>query len=230
MANVIAILPARGGSTRIPKKNIRPFLGKPSITYGISAALNCEAVSEVMVSTDSEEIADIAKNAGAAVPFMRDPNLADNYTNVNSVIIDVINRYKEAGKSFDYIVCLYPTAPFVTSEQIKEAVETIERTNADEVKMLAAFSFPPQRGMIIDSEGYAQYKYPEYASTRSQDLEKIYHDVGQLYVYRTEAFMASNGNITDRVVPIIVDENQVQDIDNESDWIAAEQKYRLLLA
>ncbi|MBR6095104.1 MAG: pseudaminic acid cytidylyltransferase [Lachnospiraceae bacterium] len=228
MANVIAVIPARGGSTRIPKKNIRLFLGKPIITYAISAALNCDEISEVMVSTDSEEIAEIARNAGAAVPFMRDANLADNYTNVNSVILDVIRRYEENGRQFDYIVCLYPTAPFVTSEQIKEAIRLMEKNNADEAKMLAAFSFPPQRGMIIGPDGFTVYKYPKYASTRSQDLETIYHDVGQLYVYRTDAFIRFNGNITEKVVPILVDENEVQDIDNEADWIAAEQKYRLL--
>lgn len=228
MENAIVIIPARGGSQRIPKKNIKPFLGKPIISFVIETAIKSGICDEVMVSTDSEEIASIAKEYGANIPFMRDASLADGYTTTDAVIIDVINRYKAMGREFKYIICMYPTAPFVTVEHLKEAIKLMDEHKAKEVKMLAEFSFPPQRGMVIDENGYAEYKYKEYANTRSQDLSPIYHDVGQLYVYDTKLFVESNGSIVDGVVPLLVEEKDVQDIDNEQDWLMAELKYKML--
>ena len=227
MENAIVIIPARGGSQRIPKKNIKPFLGKPIISYAIETALKSGICDEVMVSTDSTEIAEIAKQYGAKVPFMRDASLADGYTTTDAVIIDTIKRYREMGREFKYVICMHPTAVFVTTEHLKEAVRLMDSHHAKEVKMLAAFSFPPQRGMIIDENGFAEYKYKEYANTRSQDLSPIYHDVGQLYIYDTKLFVESNGAVLDGVVPLLVDEKDVQDIDNEQDWVMAELKYRI---
>lgn len=228
MEKAIVIIPARGGSQRIPKKNIKPFLGKPIIAYSIETALKSGVCDEVMVSTDSEEIASVAKEYGAQVPFMRDASLADAYTTTDAVIIDALNRYKAMGREFKYVICMYPTSPFATVEHIKAAIDILEKQQAKMVKMLAEFSFPPQRGMILDEKGFARYKYPEYANTRSQDLSPIYHDVGQLYVYDAANFLKCNGTITDGVFPIMVKEKDVQDIDNEQDWIMAELKYKLL--
>lgn len=228
MERVLVVIPARGGSQRIPKKNIKPFLGKPIISYVIECAIMSGCCDEVLVSTDSEEIAGIAKQYGASVPFIREASLADGYTTTDAVIIDAIKRYKEKGREFKYVICLYPTAPFVTVEHIKQALELMDKHNAKEVKMLAQFSFPPQRGMIVDENGYAEYKYKEYANTRSQDLAPIYHDVGQLYVYDAEQFIRCNGSIVDGVVPLFVEEKDVQDIDNEQDWVMAELKYKVL--
>lgn len=228
MENAIVIIPARGGSQRIPKKNIKSFLGKPIISYAITTALNSGVCDEIMVSTDSEEIADIARRYGAKIPFMRDASLADAYTTTDAVIIDTLERYKKMGREFRYVICMYATSPFATKEHIKKALQLIDEHNATMVKMLAEFSFPPQRGMVIDENGYAKYHYPEYASTRSQDLPPIYHDVGQLYVYDAKKYIECNGKIVDGVVPIFVEEKDVQDIDTEQDWLMAEMKYKLL--
>lgn len=228
MENVLVVIPARGGSQRIPKKNIKPFLGKPIISYAIESAIQSGICDEVMVSTDSEEIAEVARKYGAKIPFMRDASLADGYTTTDAVIIDAIRKYQEAGREFKYVICMYSTAPFVTVEHIRKALALIEEKKAKMVKMMAKFSFPPQRGMVVDKNGCAGYKYPEFANTRSQDLEPIYHDVGQLYVYDTAQYLESNGQIYEGVVPIFVDEMDVQDIDDEQDWIMAELKYKVL--
>lgn len=228
MENILVIIPARGGSQRIPKKNIKPFIGKPIISYVIETAKSCGLCDEVMVSTDSEEIAEVAIKYGASVPFLRDANLADAYTSTDKVLFNVINKYIEMGREFKYIICMYPTAPFVTKDHIIKALEMMKSPDVNEVKMMAQFSFPPQRSMIINDKGFLEYQYKEYANARSQDLNPIYHDVGQLYVYKTDVFLSTGGNISDGVLPLIVEEKDVQDIDNEQDWIMAELKYKIL--
>ncbi|MBF1027447.1 MAG: pseudaminic acid cytidylyltransferase, partial [Lachnospiraceae bacterium] len=173
--SAIAIMTARGGSKRIPKKNMRSFCGKPILTYGITAALESELFDEVMVSTDSEEIAEIARQTGAKVPFMRSARTADDYATTEDVLLEVLEEYAEAGRTFDMVCCIYPTAPFLTAAKIKEAFAMLEEhPEADSVVPVVAFSFPPQRALITGENGYLCYQYPENALVRSQDLMTIY--------------------------------------------------------
>lgn len=224
----IAIITARGGSKRIPKKNIRDFCGKPIIAYAIEAALDSGIFEEVMVSTDSMEIAEVARKYGAKVPFLRSEKTSDDYATTTDVIMEVINEYSKLDRSFEYICCIYPTAPFVTAEKLVEAMRIMEADNPIEVMPVVAFSYPPQRCYVLDENGNIEYKYKQYAQTRSQDLEKQYHDAGQFYVYNTEKYLQLGGKVTENVKPIFVSELEVQDIDNEDDWKIAELKYKLM--
>lgn len=225
--SAVAIITARGGSKRIPGKNKKEFLGKPIICYSIEAALTCGLFDEVMVSTDDEEIADIAAGAGASVPFMRSGAASDDYATTDDVLLEVLEEYEKRGKTFEYMACIYPTAPFVTSEKLKSAYQILKRDNASGVMPVVSFSFPPQRGMAI-RDGRLEYCYPENAQKRSQDLETMYHDCGQFYFYNTEKYRACKGDLKEGYVPIVVPETQVQDIDNFSDWKLAEIKYRMM--
>lgn len=224
----IAIITARGGSKRIPAKNIKDFLGKPIICYSIEAALSAGIFDEVMVSTDDEKIAEIAKKAGASVPFMRSEKTADDYATTDDVLMEVLETYEKAGKTFDYMACIYPTAPFVTADKLKVAMDLLIKKNASGVMPVVSFSFPPQRGMSIKDDKLI-YCYPENALKRSQDLETMYHDCGQFYCYNVEKFRACRGDLPDGYVPIIVPETEVQDIDNSTDWKLAEMKYKMML-
>ncbi|MBP3338541.1 MAG: pseudaminic acid cytidylyltransferase [Lachnospiraceae bacterium] len=225
----IAIITARGGSKRIPKKNIKEFCGKPIIAYSIKAALDSGAFDEVMVSTDSEEIADIAREYGAAVPFLRSEATANDFATTADVLKEVIDEYKKIGKEFDNMCCIYPTAPFVTGEKLVVAMNLLSESGADTVMPVVAFSFPPQRGMVIN-DGKLEYKYPEFALCRSQDLEKMYHDPGQFYCVNVNKFLASGKLVMENTMPFVIDEMEVQDIDNMSDWEIAEIKYQAMLS
>ncbi len=223
----IAIITARGGSKRIPKKNIKEFLGKPIIAYSIEAALNTGLFDEVMVSTDSEEIAEVAKKYGAKVPFFRSEKTSGDFATTNDVLLEVIDEYEKRGERFDYGVCVYPTAPFVTAEKIKDAMEKFIESKADSLIPVVAFSFPPKRAMVIRDERLV-FEYPEFMDARSQDLEKEYHDVGQFYCFNVESYKKNKKLMLGNILPYVIDEMEVQDIDNESDWKIAEIKYRKL--
>lgn len=223
----IAIITARGGSKRIPKKNIKEFCGKPIIAYSIEAALEADIFEEVMVSTDSEEIAELAKRYGASVPFMRSEKTSDDFATTADVLLEVLDGYSRLGKQYDYMCCIYPTAPFITAEKLQNAYQLLLEKEAAMAMPVVAYSYPPQRSYILQ-DAVLQMKWKENYSKRSQDLEKMYHDAGQFYMYQAEAFLASGGKLMDSIVPIIVDELEVQDIDNETDWRLAEVKYRLL--
>ena len=225
--NAIAIITARGGSKRIPRKNIKEFLGKPIICYSIEAALASGIFDEVMVSTDDEEIAAIAKAAGASVPFMRSAANADDYATTDDVLMEVLDEYEKQGKTFTYMACIYPTAPFVTAKKLQDALQLLKDNHASGVMPVVRFSFPPQRGMAI-REGKLDYCYPENALKRSQDLEPMYHDCGQFYFYNTDKFRACRGNLPDGYVPMEVPELEVQDIDNMVDWKLAELKFEMM--
>lgn len=228
MKDSIAIITARGGSKRIPKKNIRNFCGKPIIAYAIEAALESGIYDTVMVSTDSEEIAEIGKKYGAEVPFLRSEKTASDYATTADVLLEVLQTYKERGEEFKYMTCIYPTAPFVTAEKLIQARELLNQENVVEIMPVTAFSYPPLRG-YIKKDGRLAMKWPENYKTRSQDLETMYHDVGQFYSYCVEEYMKLKGIITEGIVPIIVDEMEVQDIDNETDWKIAEIKYQIMM-
>ena len=222
----IAIITARGGSKRIPKKNIKNFCGRPIIAYSIEAALQSGVFHEVIVSTDSQEIADMAIKYGASVPFMRSEMTSNDYATSDEAVEEVLNNYKEMGKDYDYGCCIYPTAPFVTAQKLRDAYDLLLEKQADTVLPVVSFSFPPQRSFIIH-DGLAQYHFPEYRNARSQDLIKEYHDAGQFYYFRITSFMKNKDTIGTKVVPIIMSELEVQDIDNEVDWQLAEMKYKL---
>lgn len=223
----VAIITARGGSKRIPGKNKKEFLGKPIICYSIEAALASGLFEEVMVSTDDGEIARIAKDAGASVPFMRSEATANDYATTDDVLLEVLEEYEKRGKTFDYMACIYPTAPFVTAEKLKEAMRILTEQEAAGVMPVVSFSFPPQRGMAV-RDGHLEYCYPENAMKRSQDLETMYHDCGQFYFYQVEKYRASKGDLEEGYVPMIMPETEVQDIDNLSDWKLAEIKYQMM--
>lgn len=224
----LAVITARGGSKRIPRKNIKSFCGEPIISYSIKAALKSKVFSEVMVSTDDAEIADIACRYGAKVPFMRSKSTAGDYATTADVLMEVLNEYSKRGMSFDYMCCIYPTAPFVTANKLKEAMQVLKNSDSVEVMSVVPFSYPPQRCFVIDKDGKMEYKYKEFINTRSQDLEKQYHDAGQFYMYNIRKYLKLNGKISGDIMPIIVNEMEVQDIDNEEDWKLAELKYNIM--
>lgn len=226
--SAIAIITARGGSKRIPRKNIRPFLGKPIIDYSIEAALKAGIFDEVMVSTDDDEIADIAKRAGASVPFLRSAETSSDTATTADVLLEVLDRYEEMGRNFTYGCCIYPTAPFVTADKLCEAMDKLKESGAESIVPMQEFSYPPQRGLFIDDSGLVKMLHPEYATTRSQDLQKQYHECGQFYIFRNDAFRIQRDTTMERSIPYIIDPVESQDIDNESDWLLAEMKYKFL--
>lgn len=219
----IAIITARGGSKRIPKKNIKDFCGKPVMAYSIEAAIKSKLFDEVMVSTDDEEIKNVAIQYGALVPFMRSEETSNDFATTADVINEVLLRYQKLGKKFDTITCIYPTAIFVTGERLVEAIKLL--TSADAVLSVVRYSFPPQRAFVV-REGKVAFQYPEYAKSRSQDLEPIYHDCGQFYICKTDAFFKYQTMVPPETVPYIMSEEEVQDIDTISDWKIAELKYQ----
>lgn len=223
----VAIITARGGSKRIPMKNIREFCGKPILAYSIEAALQSGVFDKVMVSTDDREIARIAQQYGAEVPFYRSEQTANDYATTNEVLLEVLEEFEKRGESYELACCIYPTAPFVTSEKLKGAVDKLLASDADTLIPVVAFSYPPQRAMIVKEERLV-FEYPQYLDSRSQDLEPHYHDVGQFYVFRTKAFKENKKLMVGNILPLVVSELEVQDIDNQTDWEIAEMKYRLM--
>ncbi len=219
---MIAIITARGGSKRIPKKNIKEFMGKPMLSYAIEAALNSGIFSEVMVSTDSDEVAKVASQYGAKVPFMRSQETANDFATTKDVLNEVILEYRKRGIEFENFCCIYPCVPFLTSDILRCAYNDFISSNADCLMPVVRFSFPIQRAMRLNLDGYLEYREPENAPRRSQDLEAMYHDVGMFYFYKTKNI---DGNM---IRPYEMDEAVIQDIDTMDDWKMAEMKYKLL--
>ena len=226
---ILAIIPARGGSKRIPRKNIKNFLGKPIIAYSIKAAIGSRIFDEVMVSTDDKQIARVAIKYGAKIPFFRSAKNSDDHATTADVIKEVLLEYKKQGKNYDYVCCLYSTAPFVTPEKLIKAKETLEKSHADSVLPVTCFSFPIQRSFKIDSDGTLKMNWPKYINTRSQDLNTAYHDAGQYYFLDVKSFLIQKKVFAKKTLPIITSELEVQDVDNEEDWKLAEFKYRALI-
>jgi len=223
----IAIITARGGSKRIPKKNIKEFCGKPMIAYSIEAALQSGVFDEVMVSTDSEEIAEISRSYGASIPFMRSEKTAGDYATTRDVLMEVLNEYVKRGRSFDDMTCIYPTAPFVTAQKLRDAVRLFKETNSSLLIPVVQFSYPPQRAYIV-RDGKLRFKWEEYRYARSQDLEPFYHEAGQFYCYDIKDYLAADGAIKENIIPFVLPETEVQDIDTEEDWKMAELKFRMM--
>ena len=223
----LAMITARGGSKRIPRKNIKEFNGKPIIAYSIEAALGSGVFDEVMVSTDDEEIADIARNYGAKVPFLRSEKTSNDFATTTDVIEEVLETYRERGEEYDIFCCIYPTAPFITSKRLKNPVAELAKSDADSLIPVVRFSYPPQRAMEVH-DGRLVFRQPENLKKRSQDLEPHFHDAGQFYVVRSESFFKNHGIMVGDILPMELSELEVQDIDNEVDWKLAELKYNLL--
>lgn len=225
--NQLAVITARGGSKRIPRKNIKDFCGKPIMAYSIEAALKSGAFDTVMVSTDDREIAEIAEKYGATVPFFRSEKTSNDFAVTSQVLAEVLEEYESRGQCFDRVCCIYPTAPFITAERLRTAMELLEEKQADSVLPVVRFSFPPQRGVVLE-DGFLKFKWPEHRNTRSQDLEPFYHDVGQFYCINVESFREQRVLVMERTVPLIMSELEIQDIDTEEDWKLAELKYQML--
>ena len=224
----IAIIPARGGSKRIPGKNKKLFLGKPIITYSIEAALQSSLFDEVMVSTDDPEIAEIAKQLGASVPFLRSSETSNDLATLAEVIQEVLATYNGLNKKFDTVCCVLPTAPFVSSEMLRLAYTKLQDENLEVVFPVVAFSFPIQRALKIKDQLVSMLS-PKYMNSRSQDLEERYHDAGQFYILNTNAFQKEQKIYLQLAGAIIASPLKVQDIDTETDWKLAEMKYKLVL-
>lgn len=223
----IAVIPARGGSKRIPRKNIKDFCGSPIIRYSIDAARNAGVFDEVMVSTEDEEIADVARRYGASVPFYRSAKTADDHATIDDVLLEVFSRYSELGREFDRACLIYSTAPLVDPARIREGMQMLEK-GAAHVLSVTRFSYPVQRAHVIDSSGQLRYKWEKYYTFRSQDLEPFYHDAGQFSCVDVKKFMETGGALKEGSYPIIIPESQVQDIDTMEDWKLAEMKYALM--
>lgn len=220
----LCIIPARGGSKRIPRKNVKPFLGKPMLAYSLEVALQTGLFDEVMVSTDDEEIAEVARQYGAKVPFMRSTETANDYATTGDVLKEVISKYQEQGQEFDYFCCFYATAPLVQSQDIIAAFERLQQSDFTCVYPVVQFSYPIWRCLDLAEDGTMTRHWPEFENSRSQDLPKEYHDTGTFYWYKTREWLS--GNI--RVGGIEVPETTIQDIDTETDWRLAEMKYQLM--
>ncbi len=226
--NTLCIIPARGGSKRIERKNIKEFAGKPIIAYSIEAALKSGCFSKVMVSTDDEEIADVARRYGADVPFMRSAETANDFATTADVLFEVLDKYAESGVEFDAICCLYATAPFVTAERLREGHSLLTEGKCSAAFTCVEYSYPIQRSLAIDAEGRIGMKFPEYAKSRSQDLDKSYHDAGQFYFTTVKALHECGSLWGPDTLPIILPELEVQDLDTLQDWALAELKYEYL--
>ena len=222
----IAIIPARGGSKRIPRKNVRPFLGRPILQYSVDAALASGCFDEVMVSTDDQEIADVARAAGARVPFFRSADASDDHATTADVLIEVLNTYADASRTFRDGCCIYPTAPFVTAGDLSAGAAALDADpSLAGVITVTRFSYPIQRALKI-MDGRISMMQPEYMNTRSQDLEPAYHDAGQFYWFRVARFLETRSLMAPPTAALVLPEWRVQDIDNEDDWRLAELKLR----
>ncbi|WP_165312545.1 pseudaminic acid cytidylyltransferase [Vibrio ziniensis] len=222
---ILFIIPARGGSKRIPKKNIKDFLGREIISYPIEAALSSSYCTKLIVSTDSTEIANVAKKYGAEVPFLRSEKNADDYATTYDVVEEVCHSLDNITE-YDYICCIYPTSVFVTNELLDQAISIVENRNLDGAVSVLEYSHPIQRALRIDESGYVKSITPEFYNCRSQDLEPTYHDAGQFYIFRLNLAMKQKKLIAGNIVPIVIKPTHAQDVDTVDDWNMAEIKYK----
>lgn len=223
----LAIIPARGGSKRIPRKNVKDFLGQPIIAYSIKAAIDSSLFDEVMVSTDDNEIAEIAIRYGATVPFFRSNATANDYATTAEVLLEVLECYKERGEEFDELCCIYATSPLMKISRLKEAYRIMEEYEYDSVFAMVQYSYPPQRSLIT-KDNRVVMQYPEHISTRSQDLSPIYHDAGQFYILKITEFLKTAQLWGNNTGAVILSDLEVQDLDTSTDWTLAELKYKIM--
>jgi pseudaminic acid cytidylyltransferase len=224
----IAVIPARGGSKRIPRKNIRPFCGKPIIAYSIAAARESALFDEIVVSTDDEEIAAVARDAGATTPFMRPKAIADDFTGTNAVVRHTITWFAEQGSAVAHACCIYATAPLIQSRFIREGYERLSASDAAFAFSVTDYAFPIQRAVRMTADGRVEALHPEHRMTRSQDLEGAYHDAGQFYWGTAQAFLDDVPLFSSRSIGVILPRLLVQDIDTPEDWEQAEAMFRVV--
>jgi pseudaminic acid cytidylyltransferase len=223
----LAIIPARGGSRRIPRKNIRSFLGKPIIAYSVEAALKSNLFCEVMVSTEDKEIAKIAKEYGATVPFFRSNETADDFATIENVLEEVLLNYSDIHFEFESFCCILPTSPLLSAQRLTESFKLFNSSSFDSLFPVLRFSYPIQRALKVEM-GKVVMAQPQYIHSRSQDLEPMYHDAGQFYWMKTSVFMLAKELFCQNAGMIELSEMEIQDIDTIEDWKLAEYKYRIL--
>jgi N-acylneuraminate cytidylyltransferase len=224
----LAIIPARGGSKRIPRKNIKDFLGKPIIAYSIEKAIQSGLFDEVMVSTDDNEIAEIAKSFGAKIPFMRSENTSSDFATLAEVVKETLQEYKILSFKFDNCCVILPTSPLLLSENIINAYKLItSNPEVESVNPIVKYEYPLQRALIIENNFVKMNNFDNYKE-RTQDFQTFYHDCGQFYFFKVQSFMKRDRIMSNKSVPLVLPSIQVQDIDNEEDWELAEFKYRYL--
>lgn len=222
------IIPARGGSKRIPRKNIKPFCGKPMIAWSIEAALRSDCFDQVIVSTDDAEIAEVARQHGALVPFIRPAALSDDHTGTTAVVSHAINWFSAQEQMPDPVCCLYATAPFVSSDDLRRGLAVLTETSCDYAFSVTSYAFPIQRAIRLTETGRVEMFNPEYFNTRSQDLEEAFHDAGQFYWGRAEAWLEDRMIFATGSMPIILPRHRVQDIDTPEDWVRAEWLFKAM--
>jgi N-acylneuraminate cytidylyltransferase len=225
MQNIIAIITARGGSKRIPKKNIKEFFGKPMLSYAINACRDSGIFSEIMVSTDSDEIAEAARNGGAQIPFMRSPKTADDFATTFDVLEEVINNYKD--REFDYLCCVYPCVPFLSGQTLQNAYNRLIESDNDALQPVCKFPVPIEWAMKIEN-GILFPNDRKAQLIRSQDLTPKYFDVGMFYMIKTAVLLKEKSLTPLKTMAYIMEEREVQDIDTVDDWLMAEIKYKLV--
>lgn len=226
----IAVIPARGGSKRIPRKNIKDFCGKPMIAYSIEAALQSNCFDKVIVSTDDAEIAKVAKEYGAEVPFMRPVELSDDYSGTTSVIRHAIEWFLQQGFNPELVCCLYATAPFITANYLQQGLQQLKKTNSAYAFTVTSYAFPIQRAIKIHPETGVEMFNPEMFNNRSQNLEEAWHDAGQFYWGKVDAWLAEKMIFGPESSPVILPRHQVQDVDTPEDWVRAEWLFKAMQA
>ncbi len=224
----LALIPARGGSKRIPGKNIRFFCGKPILAFSIQTAQASCLFDRILVSTDSDDIAEVARQYGAEVPFLRSAHNADDHADLLSVIREVVEQLQSEGESYDEVCCLLPTAPLVTAACLQQAHGLFQREGYDCVFPMVRFGYPIQRALGLTPSGAVSMLQPEFYPSRSQDLPPAFHDAGQFYWLRPAACLAAGRLFTEHAGGVEISELAAQDIDNETDWALCELKYKLL--
>ncbi len=225
---IVAIIPARGGSKRIPNKNIKLFAGQPIISYSIKAAQETNLFNRIIVSTDSEKIASIIKKFGAEVPFIRPAELADDFTGTDAVVLHALKCLLNSGEKIDYVCCIYATAPLVRSKDIHKGFELLQDYNATSTFTVTSFPSPIFRALKINDSGRIEMFCPQYLETRSQDLPEAYHDAGQFYWADVKKYLQEGRFYSKDSVPLILPRYLVQDIDTSEDWEMAEKMYSVL--
>ena len=226
----VAIIPARGGSKRIPRKNIRPFNGKPILAYSIEAARDSGCVDRLLVSTDDPEIAEVARSLGAEIPFIRPNHLADDQTHLDAVMSHAVQWLVDRGEAPGYVCCIFATAPFLTGSILREGFQRLQASpGKNHAFGVTKFSFPIQRAVRITPLGGIEPFQPDCMKMRSQDLEEAYHDAGQFFWGRPEAILNRDSIFSPTSIPIVIPSHRVQDIDTPEDWARAEWLHKALM-
>lgn len=223
----LCVIPARGGSKRIPRKNIRNFCGRPTIAWPIETAKKAACFDRILVSTDDEEIAEIASDWGAEIPFIRPSALANDSTPTRDVINHAIDFVTENGDKPEYVCCLYATAVFVRAEDVVRGLDSLRMSDSDFAFSVTSYPYPIQRALRLSQLGTVEMFYPEHESTRSQDLQEAYHDAGQFYWGRVHAYLGNRPIFESISTPIIIPRHRAQDIDTPEDWEYAELMFSI---